>query len=230
MAPVERMALQGSDDIHASAALRAARERQRRALMPWLQREAARRALQVGVARDDAAPPLLGVAWTHLWLAGGEFHGELRAHADAALPFIDDAFDLVWLQHALEPAPPSVPVLREACRVLAAGGVLAITAVHPCSGWAPWFRWHARRQRQTLQWPWRLRAELADAGLDTEVVRRLGPFWPHADGRDSRFGGVFLLLARKRRQLAMPITLRPLPVGLPANAQWSPGTRRQNIS
>lgn len=224
------MALQGSDDIHASAALRSARERQRRALMPWLQREAAHRALHVGVASDDAPPPLLSVAWTRLWLAGGEFRGELHAHADAALPFVDEAFDLVWLQHALEPAPEATLVLREACRVLATGGVLAITAVHPCSGWAPWFRWQTRKRRQTLQWPWRLRAELASAGLDIEVVQRLGSFWPRVDGRDSRFGGVFLLLARKRRQLVMPISLRPLPLGVPANARWSPGIRRQNLS
>lgn len=224
------MARQSGKNIHASAVLRASRERQRRALVPILQREAARRALQVGVAAEDAAPPLLGVAWTRLWLAGGDYRGELQARADGALPFIDEAFDLVWLQHALEPAPGSACLLGEACRVLAPGGVLAITAVHPLGGWAPWFHWRARGQHQTMQWPWRLREALLDAGLDTVAVHRLGPFWPRGGGTDSRFGGVYVLLARKRRQLAMPISLRPSLAGAPANVRWSPGTRRQHLS
>lgn len=223
------MALQGSDDIHASAALRWSRGQQRRTLVPLLQRESARRALHVGVADDDAAPALLGVMWTRLWLTGGDYHGDLRGHADAPLPFVDEAFDLVWLQHALEPAPHAAAMLGEACRVLAAGGVLAITAVHPLGGWAPWFCWRARHQHQSMQWPWRLRETLLAAGLDTEGVRRFGPFWPRGDGGDSHCGGVFLLLARKRRLLATPIPLRPLPVGAPANARWSPGTHRQTL-
>lgn len=198
--------------------------------MPLLQRESAHRALHVGVAADDAAPPLLGVTWTRLWLADGDYRGDLHGHADTPLPFVDEAFDLVWLQHVLEPAPHALAVLGDACRVLAAGGVLAVTAVHPLGGWAPWFRWHGRHRRQSMQWPWRLRETLLAAGLDTEAVRRLGPFWPRCEAHDSRCGGVFLLLARKRRQLASPINLRPLPVGAPANVRWSPGTHRQTLA
>ncbi|MBD8880951.1 MULTISPECIES: class I SAM-dependent methyltransferase [Rhodanobacter] len=226
------MPLQHDDDIQASAPLRRLRSGQWRSMAPLLRRETGRRALRIGVADDDAVPPLPDMAWTRLWLARDGYRGDLRSHADDPLPFIDEAFDLVWLQHALEPAPQTAALLAEACRVLAPGGILLVTAVHPLGGWAPWFRWHARGQRQSLQWPWRLRQYLQRDGLEVESLRRLGAYRPgtQAVGDDSRWGGAYLMLARKQRRIATPLKLRPLPAHAPVNARLSPGTRRHSVS
>lgn len=126
-------------NIHLSLPLRQLRNGQGRMLASGLRRETGRRALRVGVSFDDALPPVPGLAWTRLWLARDGYRGDLRARLDEALPFVDGAFDLVWLQHALEPAPRGSRLLDEACRVLAPGGLLAVTALHPLGGWAPWF-------------------------------------------------------------------------------------------
>lgn len=218
-------------DLHASAPLRRLRSGQWRSMAPLLQRETGRRALRIGVADDDAVPPLPGVAWTRLWLAHDGYHGDLRGHAGEPLPFVDEAFDLVWLQHAPEPAPQIAALLAEACRVLAPGGVLLVTAVHPLSAWAPWFCWHARGQRQSLHWPWRLRRYLQREGLAIEHQQRLGLPWPGAASVGNHaWGGAYLLLARKQRRIAIPLKLRPLPVHVPVNAHLSPGTRRHSVS
>ena len=227
------MPLQRDQDIHASAPLRQLRNGQWRSMAPLLQRETGRRALRIGVDDDDAVPPLPGVTWTRLWLEQGGYRGDLRGSAEEPLPFIAEAFDLVWLQHALEPAPQVAGLLGEVCWVLAPGGVLAVTAVHPLGGWSPWFFWKARGQGQSLQWPWHLCHRLRREGLAIEDVRRLGPPWP-AHGRpasgDSRWGGAYLLLARKQRHLVTPVKLRPLPARAPVNAHLSPGTRRHSVS
>ncbi|MBD8898316.1 methyltransferase domain-containing protein [Rhodanobacter sp. DHG33] len=225
------MPLQRDRDIHSSAPLRRLRSGQWRSMAPLLQRETGRRALRIGVADDDAVPSLPGVTWTRLWLAPDGYRGDVRGRVDEPLPFVDEAFDLVWLQHVLEPASQAAALMTEACRVLAPGGVLAVTAVHPLSGWAPWFYWRARGQRQTLQWPWRLRLHLQREGLEFENLRRLGAHRPGAKlAGDSRWGGAYLLLARKRRRAAIPMKLRPLPARAPVNARLSPGTRRHSVS
>lgn len=228
---IEYMPLQRDHDIHASAPLRRLRSGQWRSMAPLLQREAGNRALRIGVADDDAVPPLPGMAWTRLWLTCGGYRGDLRGHVDEPLPFIDEAFDLVWLQHALEPAPRAAALLTEACRVLASGGVLVVTAVHPLGAWAPWFFWRARGQRQSLQWPWRLRQQLQGEGMQIESLRRLGAYRPGvAQAGDSRWGGAYLMLARKQRRIVIPVKLRPRPVRAPVNAHLSPGTRRHSVS
>lgn len=227
---IKCMPLQCDLDIHASTPLRRLRSGQWRSMAPLLQRETGQRALRIGAADDDAPPT--GMIWTRLWLAHDGYRGDLRGHADEPLPFIDDAFDLVWLQHALEPASQVAALLAEACRVLAPGGMLAVTAVHPLGGWAPWFCWHARGQRQSLPWPWQLRRYLRREGLEIESERRLGAYRPGAVAvADSRWGGGYLLLARKRRRIAIPVKLRPLlPARVPVNARLSPGTRRHSVS
>ncbi|BFI96212.1 MAG: hypothetical protein RSP_17220 [Rhodanobacter sp.] len=217
-------------DLHASAPLRRLRSGQWRSMAPLLQRETGRRALRIGVADDDALPPMSGMTWTRLWLACEGYRGDVRARADEPLPFVDEAFDLVWLQHALEPAPQAAALLAEACRVLAPGGVLLMTGVHPLGGWAPWFCWHARQQNHGLQWPWRLRRHLQREGLAIEHQCRLGAPWPGTlSNGDSHWGGAYLLLARKQQSIAIPLKLRPLPARAPVNARLSPGARRHSV-
>lgn len=187
--------------------------------------------MRIGVSFDDALPPGPGLAWTRLWLTPAEYRGDLRARLDEALPVVDEAFDLVWLQHALESAPRGSHLLDEACRVLAPGGMLVVTALHPLGGWAPWFRWQARRQRQHMPWPWRLRQRLRRAGLRVEYQRRLGASWPGGvPVGDNPLGGAYLLLARKERSLARPLKWRMQPVGAPVAMPLSPGARRRAVT
>lgn len=214
-------------DIHASLRLRQLRGAQGRELLPFLRREPLRQALRIGVAASDVLPAMPGVAWTRLWLVRDALAGDLRAHADQALPLSEESFDLVWLQHALETATQPDVLLAEACRVLAPGGLLVVSGVHPLSPWAAWFRWRARGQRQHLHWPWQLVLRLRQAGLTMETLRRQGEFWPRAQQRlDHRHGGGYLLALRKPRRQLVPLKLRPLPVGVPVGARLSPGARR----
>ncbi len=222
---------QRDDRIYASAPLRRLLDAQTCALKPALQRCAGVHALLLGAVRGDAPPtlPMLG-CWTSLQLSEGCFTGDLQAAADEPLPFIDDAFELVLLRHALEVAPLPSGLLDEAVRVLAPGGVLVLTGMHPFSGWSPWCCWHARRKRPALQMPWRLRRQLELAGMTIEQLQRVGSVWP--GGKTARrtlagaFGGGYVLVARKRRRLATPLRLKPAPVRVPANGRLSPGTRR----
>ena len=224
---------QRDDDIYASAPLRRLLDEQTRALKPELQRCFGTHALLLGASLDDVPPalPMLG-CWTTLHLENGRYLGDLQAAADEPLPFIDDAFELVLLRHALEVAPLPAALLDEAIRVLAPGGVLALTGVHPFGGWSPWFHWRVRGKSPALQMPWRLRRQLELAGLVIEQVQRVGSVWPGPTATRQTlagaFGGGYVLVARKRRRLATPLRLRPAPVHVPANGRLSPGTRRSS--
>ena len=221
------------DDIYASAPLRRLLDEQTRVLTPELQRCFGTHALLLGAPIDDVPPalPMLG-CWTRLHLGNGRYRGDLHAAADEPLPFVDDAFDLVLLRHVLEVAPSASALLAEAVRVLAPGGVLALTGVHPLGGWAPWFCWRTRGKSQALQMPWRLEHNLQQAGLEIERVRRVGRLWPGLTSPGAvaanPFGGGYVLVARKRRRMATPLRIKPVPVRVPANSQLSPGTRRSS--
>ncbi|WP_447735010.1 methyltransferase domain-containing protein [Rhodanobacter soli] len=224
---------QRDDDIYASAPLRRLLDAQTCVLKPELQRCFGTHALLLGASFGDAPPalPMLG-CWATLHLANGRYQGDLRAAADEPLPFIDDAFELVLLRHALEVAPLPAALLDEAVRVLAPGGVLALTGVHPFGGWSPWFYWRMRGKSPALQMPWRLRRRLELAGLMIEQVRRVGSMWPSlAATRQAiagAFGGGYVLVARKRRHMVTPLRLKPAPVRVPTNGRLSPGTRRSS--
>lgn len=224
---------QRDDDIYASAPLRRLLNEQTRVLIPELQRCFGTHALLLGASADDAPPalPMLG-CWTTLHLGNGRYRGDLQAAADEPLPFIDDAFELVLLRHVLEVAPSASTLLAEAARVLAPGGLLALTGVHPLGGWAPWFCWRTRGKSQALQMPWQLGHNLQQAGLEIERVRRVGRFWPGLSSPGAvaanPFGGGYVLVARKRRRMATPLRIKPVPVRVPANSQLSPGTRRSS--
>ncbi len=170
---------QHDSDIYVSAPLRRLRDAQAQVLIPELQRCFGTHALLLCAAHNDTPPalPMLG-CWVRLFLDDGGYEGDLRAASDEPLPFTDDAFDLVLLRHALEVSPAASDLLADAIRVLAPGGVLALTGVHPFSGWSPWMRWLARERSLSLQSPWRLQRALHRAGLGIELVQRVGRGWP----------------------------------------------------
>ena len=224
---------QPHNDIYASAPLRRLRDAQARALMPELQRCFGTHALMLGVAHNDTPPalPMLG-NWVRLYLDGDRYAGDLHAAADQPLPFLDDAFDLVLLRHALEISPTASALLVDAIWVLAPGGLLALAGVHPLSGWSPWLRWQARGRSLRLPLPLRLERELLHAGLGIELAQRVGRGWPglpaSGTGSDSALGGGYVLLARKHRRLATPLRIKPVSVPVPAGGRLSPGTRRSS--
>jgi SAM-dependent methyltransferase len=224
---------QRDDDIYASAPLRRLLDEQTRALKPELQRCHGTHGLLLRASGDDRPPalPMLR-CWTSLHLDGGCYCGDLRASASEPLPFADDAFDLALLRHVLEAAPNAPALLDDAARVLAPGGVLVLTGVHPVSGWAPWFYWRTRGESRALQMPLHLGHDLRQAGLEIERVQRVGRLWPGQEASrstaGSMFGGGYILIARKRRRMATPLRIKPLPVRVPSNGQLSPGARRSS--
>ncbi|MEO6799152.1 MAG: methyltransferase domain-containing protein [Rhodanobacter sp.] len=217
--------------IYVSAPLRRLREAQARVLMPELQRCVGAYALLLSAVRHDTPPalPMLG-CWVHLCLNQGRFAGDLRAAADEPMPFVDDAFDLVLLNHALQDSPARSALLADAVRVLAPGGVLAVTGVHPVSGWMPWLRWQSRGQSLSLQLPLQLQWLLRQAGLEIELTQRVGRGWPGqaTSGRvaSNVLGGGYVLIARKHRRQGTPLRIKPVNVPVPTGRQLSPGTRR----
>jgi SAM-dependent methyltransferase len=226
--------LQRDQDIYASAPLRRLLDDQMRVMAPDLQRCFGAHALLVGAAVDDAPPGRsMFSCWTRLRVDDGRYRGDLQAATDESLPFVDDAFELVLLRHALEVVQEPSALLADAVRVLAPGGVLVLTGVHPLSGWAPWFYWRARRTRPVLQLPLRLMQIMQRAGLEIESARRVGRIFPGTTAASpedlSAWGGGYVLIARKRHRAATPLRIKPAPMRVPANSQLSPGTRRSSV-
>ena len=224
---------QGGNDIYASAPLRRLQGAQMRVLAPELQRCCGTHALLLGVVKDDLPPalPMLG-SWVRLYLDQGGYRGDLLAATDEPLPFSDDVFDLVLLRHALEVSSAASALLSQAIRVLAPGGVLALAGVHPLSGWMPWWYWQGKGRSLRLQLPWQLQRALQREGLEIELAQRVGRSWPGLRSLDSKavniFGGGYVLIARKRRRLAVPRRIGSAKVTVPASSRLSPGTRRSS--
>lgn len=218
--------------IYTSAPLRQLADAQMRAILPDLQRSAGTHALSLGVRADDVVPPMPMIGcWVQVWVATDGYRGDVCAAIDAPVPFLDDAFGVVLLRHALEAvASPSV-LLGEAMRVLAPGGLLVLTGVHPVSGWAPWFYWRSR-DPQALPFPAQLGRRLQRRGLEVEWTRRVGRPWPSDAGSQARpfnpCGGGYVLLARKRSRSATPLRLLPAPLRV-GNGSLSAGTRRSAV-
>jgi SAM-dependent methyltransferase len=216
-------------DIFATAPLQALLADESAVLSPQLQRCAGQHALLISAARDDAPPalPLLG-RWTRLALREDLYQGDLRGRGDEPLPFVDEAFDLVLLRHALEVSSVPSQLLREAVRVLAPGGLLVLTGLHPISGWLPWLMWRGGT-RLALDIRLHLGRWLRAAELEVERCDRAGAAWPsrlHGDSTPNMLGGSYLLHARKRRRTITALPLRTLPQRTPANVGLAPGARR----
>ncbi|WP_266167965.1 methyltransferase domain-containing protein [Dyella subtropica] len=226
---------QRDKDIYASAHLRHLLAEEAAALLPDLQRCAGTHALLVSALSHDHPPvlPLLG-NWARMRLVANRYHGDIRARSDEALPFVDDAFGLVLLRHAVEVAPAPQALLQEACRVLAPGGVLALTGMHPLSGWLPWLYWYTRGgSMPALKSPLTLERWVRAGELDVERIHRVGHVWPNGGAHTrgiSALGGGYVLIARKRRRMAIPTRLKPKLVPAPVNVNLAPGARRNASS
>ena len=139
----------------------------------------------------DAAPTMVAAAReadpTGTYLCG-----------DAAdLPFPDNSFDLVVAYNTLMDVPDLPGAVREARRVLAPGGRMCVSIVHPITNTSSWREgqsyFETRRVSDLVQrdglsmlfqgWSHPLTAftrPLEDAGLLIEAIRE--PQWVNADG------------------------------------------------
>lgn len=203
------------------------------------------RAILIGTGRDERMLDALQVQ--HRFVARpAEFDGAQRVPVSpsavtvtdpANLPFANDSFDVVVLFHALDVAVQPQQALREAARVLVAGGQLIVT------GFNPWSLWGLRRLFSRQRAPWNANfinpVRMADwlslldfRVLTTEFVRyrppvlRGGAFFDGAVAKRMKhlvklpLGGVWMI--RARRQPAQGMTLRErrgaVPAGRPVAA------------
>jgi SAM-dependent methyltransferase len=216
-------------DIFASAPLQRLLEDEARELLPELQRCRGDHGLLLSGAAHDTPPalPMLS-CWTRLFFSGDRYQGDIVGRADQPLPFGDDSIELVVLRHSLERAALPQPLLEEAVRVLAPGGLLVATGIHPLSLWTPWLAWRARGQHLRLHMPLQLGEWLRRGAMQVERVRRVGQVLPGGVGQphfSEAAGGGYVLLARKQRRAAIPI--RPVPVAVrAADPALVPGARR----
>ena len=183
----------------------AARQPSGRALL--LQPDAAARALPF------EAGPLTAL---RLHSLGDTLGGDLVCAA-RALPFENEAFQLVFAQH-IGDVQPAEGLVEEVARVLAPGALLLWSGFNPWSPWLAWIHWHTRgggAVPQTLNAD-TLRRRLIRSKLAPVAIDYLGGCWPKSDngalpGRFARIlsplRGAYLLAARKQRAALTP--LRP---------------------
>jgi len=161
--------------------------------------------------------PMLRVSRLHV--DDGSLAGELRCTADA-LPFEDDAFRLVFVQHAGHATLDVERMAAECVRVLAPGGVLAWSGLN---AWCPWYlrrRWggngplpHAPSARQAARL-------LGRDGVVVEQTVRLGGSWPRRDPQPARSAFApapvtWLLSAVKKHVAVTPLRALPARARMP---------------
>jgi SAM-dependent methyltransferase len=144
-----------------------------------------------------------------------QLHGDVRCQG-AKLPFVDDAFGCVVLQHALERRV--LPSFAGECvRTLAPGGELLIVGFNPISLWRGWARRRARAcgMECAPRLPGRLMALFSNLGVSEFRLEYHGSRWPGAVRRmawDAAGPGIgrAVYVLRGRRQRAAIIALRPM--------------------
>ena len=223
------MAKPRNQRVYVQAPLRGLQDAELRVLLPELQRCAGDHGLLVTTVGGKSPPALpLLACWTELRMDDAHYAGDLDAAADEPLPFVDDAFAVVWMRHVLEVVSQPDAVLQETVRVLAPGGTLVIAGVHPFSAWAPWFYWATRGTRSRLHAPLKLMHTLHRAGLDVVSTHRVGRLWPMAEstpGAGAPWGGGYVLMARKSRCVVLPLRVHSPVLPVAASSRLSPSAR-----
>lgn len=162
----------------------------------------------------------------------GMLAGAIRCRPDE-LPFANESFKLVVVQHVFEQTGPAEDAAAEVARVLAPEGIALVFGFNPASLWRPWLsRRFPGRLRFRAAGGWR--EVLGRSRLDVLQVRYSGLWSPWAAGSDApaprslgRFGGSWLLLARKRRDSLTPLRLAAVRSDLKLKPSLVPGARRE---
>ena len=137
-----------------------------------------------------------------LQVGPGGLSGDVACQPDA-LPFEDDAFQLVLAQHAGDACDAPGGFIDELARVLAPGGVLLWFGLNPWSPWLAWAHWQARHGRPLphVLHAERARRELARHGLVPDAVEHLGSCWPWRRNTDAQAGNALLAPLRSAYQI-----------------------------
>jgi len=172
-----------------------------------LQAHASGRALPVDLRH-------LGVTRLHVTPAG--LGGDVVCAADA-LPWEDDAFQLVVAQHAGDALARPDELIEQLTRVLAPGGALLWFGLNPLSPWILWLHWRAR---EGLPLPRAMHAESLRRRLHGKLTpgaaEAIGACWPNRAPAAKRAAllaplrGAWMLVASKQRAVLTPLQRRPL--------------------
>lgn len=201
----------------ASDALRDVFAQERLALAPECAGVFGRQGLFIGCDTElieHMETPMLGRRVGLRVLARDRLGGDALC-APGELPFADDSFRLVVLQHAFERVDAAA-LRDEIVRVLEPGGIAMITGFARFGPWRPWLAWQQAepaRYASALSW----RHALAASGVDVYAQRRVGqPTFGQILRLPPALRSSWLLLARKRGAGALarshPVALRPRPV------------------
>ena len=173
--------------------------------------------LQPSVASQALLPDTRHLAAVRVHADQDILRGDITCAAHA-LPWEDDAFQLVLAQHAGDVLPQGSAMIDELARVLAPGGTLLWFGLNPWSPWLAWIHWQTRRGMPVP------RAAQAEASrrrmqgchLATGMPDYLGTCWPQKSGQPGRIQrgrllaplrNAYLIAASKQRSVLTP--LRP---------------------
>ena len=138
------------------------------------------------------------------------------ACAPEALPFENETFQFLLVQHAGDVLAECDDLARECARVLLPGGTLLWYGLNRWSPWVAWLRWRSRGIRApnavTAE---SMRRRLVRSGLAAGTPAHVGKCWPGAarvqgverDGLAAPMRSAWSIVATKRREVLTP--LRP---------------------
>lgn len=149
----------------------------------------------------------------------GRLCGDVACTAEA-LPWEDDAFQLVVAQHVGDVLLPPFELFDELARVLAPGGVMLWYGLNPWSPWLAWAHWRARhgmplpRARHIES----VRRQMSNRQLTATTAGYIGACWPPFDALSDRYSvrllaplrRAYLLTASKQRAVLTPLRPRVL--------------------
>ena len=173
--------------------------------------------LQAGVANRALPVDLRHLGVTRVHVDRAVIAGDVVCAADA-LPWEDEAFQFVVVQHAGDALAHPDAFIDELARVLAAGGSLVWFGFNPLSPWNLWMHWQARQGRplpRPVQTDY-VRRRLLHEHLTPGAVESIGPCWPDRGGKAQRSSllaplrGAWMLVALKQRAVLTPLHRRPL--------------------
>jgi SAM-dependent methyltransferase len=173
--------------------------------------------LQAGTANRALPVDLRHLGVTRVHVDRAAIAGDVVCAPDA-LPWEDEAFQFVVVQHAGDALAHPDAFVDELARVLAAGGSLVWFGFNPLSPWSLWLHWQARQGRplpRAVQSD-SVRRRLLRERLTPGAVEAIGPCWPDRNGHARRspllapLRGAWMLVASKQRAVLTPLHRRSL--------------------